>query len=362
MKHRLPIMFAVGTAICWGLYGPILTKARHPGLPPLPPPEGWSAFKPYVGIGLAYLVLAIVGGLIMMRVKGDTYSFSGSQAPALKWGFAAGLLGALGALSLTSAMTSFQGPPHAELVMPIVFGGAVTVVGLHAAISHGQIKKLMAVGMLLTGVGIVLVAANTSHQKKPAGDAVTAEKTESTSSKTESNAPVKPILFALGTAICWGLYGPTLQHSRAPGSPPTPPPDGWSPFKPYVGIGLAYLVLAIVGGLIMMKVNGDTFSFTGDHQAALTWGFGAGCLGALGALSLTSAMSTFTVKPIPELVMPIVFGGAVTIVGVQAAIGQGDFNPMMGLGIVITGVGIVLVAGNTPHGPGHKPAEPVSEA
>ena len=93
MKHRLPILFAVGTAICWGLYGPILTKARHPGLPPLPPPEGWSAFKPYVGIGLAYLVLAIVGGLIMMRVKGDTYSFSGSQAPALKWGFAAGLLG-----------------------------------------------------------------------------------------------------------------------------------------------------------------------------------------------------------------------------------------------------------------------------
>ncbi|MDC0176474.1 hypothetical protein OAJ60_06040, partial [Planctomycetaceae bacterium] len=145
-------------------------------------------------------MLAIVGGLIMMRVKGDTYSFSGSQAPALKWGFAAGLLGALGALSLTSAMTSFQGPPHAELVMPIVFGGAVTVVGLHAAISHGQIKSLMAVGMLLTGVGIVLVAANTSHHKKSAPDAATAEKTESTSSNTESSTPVKPILFALGTA------------------------------------------------------------------------------------------------------------------------------------------------------------------
>ena len=116
-----------------------------------------------------------------------------------------------------------------------------------------------------------------------------------------------PILFALGTALCWGLYGPTLQHARAPGSPPAPPPDGWSPFKPYVGIGLAYLVLAIIGGLIMMKVKGDSFSFTGKQSPALTWGFAAGVLGALGALCLTSAMSTFNGKPIPELIMPIVF-------------------------------------------------------
>ena len=74
-----------------------------------------------------------------------------------------------------------------------------------------------------------------------------------------------PIIFALGTALCWGLYGPTLQHARAPGSPPSPPPEGWSPFKPYVGIGLAYLVLAIIGGLIMMKIKGDTFSFSGKQ-------------------------------------------------------------------------------------------------
>lgn len=354
MKHRVPILFAIGTAVCWGLYGPTLQKARHPE--GLLPPDGWSAFKPYVGIGLAYLVLAIFGGLIMMRIKRDTYSFSGKQAPALKWGFAAGILGALGALCLTSAMTSFEGPPHAELVMPIVFGGAVTVVGLHAAISHGQIRSLMAVGMVLTGVGIVLVAANTPHQRKAKSGTPDVEAT--VEPDVESSLPVKPILFALGTALCWGFYGPTLQHSRAPGSPPAPPPEGWSPFKPYVGIGLAYLVLAIVGGLVMMKFQGDSFSFTGDHSNALTWGFAAGCLGALGALSLTSAMSTFTGKPIPELVMPIVFGGAVTIVGLYAANNQGDMSIWMAAGILLTGVGIVLVAGNTPHGPGHRPTPP----
>ena len=166
-----------------------------------------------------------------------------------------------------------------------------------------------------------------------------------------------PMLFALGTALCWGLYGPTLQYSRAPGSPPAPPPDGWSPFKPYVGIGLAYLVLAIIGGLIMMKVKGDSFSFTGKQSPALTWGFAAGVLGALGALSLTSAMSTFAGKPIPELVMPIVFGGAVTVVGIHAAITHGSMKPMMGVGILLTGVGIVLVASNTPHGSGQKPPD-----
>ena len=72
----------------------------------------------------------------------------------------------------------------------------------------------------------------------------------------------------------------------------------------------------------------------------------------MGALSLTSAMSTFQGKPIPELVMPIVFGGAVTIVGIHAAITHGEMKPMMGLGILLTGIGIVMVATNTPHGPG----------
>jgi len=161
-----------------------------------------------------------------------------------------------------------------------------------------------------------------------------------------------PILFALGTALCWGFYGPVLQYSRAPGG--EPPPEGWSPFKPYVGIGLAYLVLAIFGGLIMMKLKGDTFSFTGKQSNALTWGFAAGTLGALGALSLTAAMSSFVAKPLPHLVMPIVFGGAVLIVGLQGVVTHGEIKPWMIVGIVLTGVGIVLVAFNTPHGPAHR--------
>ena len=106
MKIPLPILFAIGTALCWGLYGPVVANARSSMRPPL-----WSPFKPYVGIGLAYIVIAFIGGLIAMKIKGDSFAFTGEQSAAGTWGFAAGALGALGALSLTSAMLSFAGPP-----------------------------------------------------------------------------------------------------------------------------------------------------------------------------------------------------------------------------------------------------------
>ena len=73
-----------------------------------------------------------------------------------------------------------------------------------------------------------------------------------------------PILFALGTAMCWGMYGPALGNARSTVKPPHP--DFWSPFKPYVFIGVAYLVIAIAGGLIAMKVKGDSFSYEGGNS------------------------------------------------------------------------------------------------
>ena len=56
-----------------------------------------------------------------------------------------------------------------------------------------------------------------------------------------------PVIFALCTAMCWGMYGPTIGNAQS---------RAWSPFKPYVFIGIAYLVLAIGGGLIAMKLKG----------------------------------------------------------------------------------------------------------
>lgn len=172
----IPILFACGTALCWGLYGPTIQHARSAT-------GEWSAFKPYVFIGVAYLVWACVGGLIGMSMKGDTYSYTGTQSPAMTWGFIAGSLGAIGAFSLTSAMLSGGKP---LFVMPIVFGGAVTVTAIVSIIELKDLSKvspMLWVGMVAVFVGVVLVASNTPHAsppKKPAGDS------EHTSTSTQT--------------------------------------------------------------------------------------------------------------------------------------------------------------------------------
>ncbi len=150
-----------------------------------------------------------------------------------------------------------------------------------------------------------------------------------------------PFVFALGTALCWGLYGPTLGTARLADV-------DHSPFKPYVGIGIAYLVIAIVGGLVGMWYKGDSFVFTGGGTV---WGIAAGTLGALGALSLTLCMFSGGAR-IPHAVMPVVFGGAVTIAALYPLLTSGGHlraSPMLWVGIIGMAICIVIVAANTPH-------------
>jgi len=153
-----------------------------------------------------------------------------------------------------------------------------------------------------------------------------------------------PILFALLTGLFWGMYGPALGQARS---------ALLSPFKPYVAIGVAYLVWGIIGGVVGMIYKGDSFSFTG---AGATWGFIAGSLGAWGALTLTLAMFSGGTA-MPQIVMPVVFGGAVSvsaIVTVIMARGQATTNPWLWVGIVGMAICIVIVAYNTPHVAPHK--------
>ncbi|TWT82025.1 hypothetical protein CA13_34800 [Planctomycetes bacterium CA13] len=168
------------------------------------------------------------------------------------------------------------------------------------------------------------------------------------------NKMLIPILFALGTAIFWGCYGPAIGNAQSPrgiDGRPMVPPEGWTPFKPYVFIGIAYLVIAIAGGLIMMKVKGDTFSYSGSHFATAKWGFLAGTLGAGGALCLTTAMMTSRGNAL--LIMPIVFGGAVSITALVSVLrlhAATVVSPMLWVGMLVTVIGVVIVARNTPHG------------
>jgi hypothetical protein len=161
----------------------------------------------------------------------------------------------------------------------------------------------------------------------------------------------RPLLFALMTALFWGLYGPVVAESRA---------DLKSPFKPYVLIGLAYLVWGIGGGLLGMWQKGDNLSFPG---LGIVWGFIAGSLGAWGALTLTLAIYN---GGKPYLVMPIVFGGAVTVSAVVALVkeaGHAEFHPLLFVGILGVVASAALVAYYTPHAaPAAAPARQAAES
>jgi hypothetical protein len=153
MRNLVPVLFALSTALTWGLYGPILAKARDAELSP---------FKPYVLIGVAYLVIAIFGGVVGMLIKGDNFSFSGLGTT---WGLIAGALGAFGALFLTLCMYNGGARiPHA--VMPIVFGGAVTVSALYTLFSSGgrlQASPMLWVGIVGMLVCVIIITANAPH-------------------------------------------------------------------------------------------------------------------------------------------------------------------------------------------------------
>lgn len=178
-KVLLPILFALGTALFWGCYGPTIGNAQAPKVNGAP---AWSPFKPYVFIGVAYLVISIIGGLFMMKARGDSFDYFGANFPSMKWGFLAGTLGALGALCLTSAMMYSKG--NALLVMPIVFGGAVTVTALVSVYRAGvQPSPFLWGGVGLTALGVIITAMNTPHghaASHPPGDTSAAHGEEHT--------------------------------------------------------------------------------------------------------------------------------------------------------------------------------------
>ncbi len=170
--------------------------------------------------------------------------------------------------------------------------------------------------------------------------------------------PLLPVIFASLTALFWGMYGPAIGFARTA--------EGNNPFKPYLMIGVAYLIWAILGGAAGMVYTKVPFSFSG---VGVTWGFIGGTLGAFGALTLTLAMFSFEGKPKPELVMPIVFGGAVTvnaITNLVLAARQGsthETSPWLWVGMFGVAASIVVVATFTPHvPPTMKPTTPVSPA
>ncbi len=142
------------------------------------------------------------------------------------------------------------------------------------------------------------------------------------------------ILLAIGAALSWGFYGPTLHGGQV---------KLGSPFRALLCVGLAYMLVGVVVPLVALAAQGQLGSrgWTMDGFTQATF---AGVLGALGAVCIIYA---FRAGGLPTYVMPLVFGGAPLVnvlVSMYLHPPKVPPNPLLwvGFGFVIIGASLVL--------------------
>src|ERR1044072_128395 len=80
------------------------------------------------------------------------------------------------------------------------------------------------------------------------------------------------ILFALGAALSWGLYGPALHNGQV---------QLGSPMKALLCVGVAYFLIGVLVPVASLTSQGGLNGFTMKGSVAATLG---GTLGAAGAV------------------------------------------------------------------------------
>lgn len=133
------------TALCWGVYGPLLHKGQMLM-------QG-SRLRPLVCVGVAYFVIAVVlpTAKLLLQPEDSNFTFNGTL-----WSLAGGAAGAVGALGVIMAF-NFGGKPI--YVMPLVFGCAPvvnTLIGIQIQ-GAGSINPFFYAGLILVVVGAVTV-------------------------------------------------------------------------------------------------------------------------------------------------------------------------------------------------------------
>ena len=147
------------------------------------------------------------------------------------------------------------------------------------------------------------------------------------------------LLFAMITVCSWGVYGVLLHTGQMSMMDPV---NGR--YKAFLFVGVAYLLTAVIGSLIVLKMNGVEWSFPAK---GMTWSTLAGVAGALGAFGVLLA---FGAKGTPQVVMAIVFAGAPIVNAVVAMIahppagGWGALSWPFLLGIAMAVLGGCLVS------------------
>lgn len=334
MTHVFGMLAAIAlTAICWGVYGPVLHFGRD---------AMQSALRPFVCVGLAYFLIAVIAPVALLWRGGEKGSWTST---GVLWSLLTGAAGALGALGVILALTAGGNPIY---VMPLVFGGAPVVNTLMSAYlnkSFYQLKAPFLAGLILviTGAVTVLIFKPQVHATpNPPSVAATVEAEAGDIDGVEKKAEhFIEILLAVCLALLgWGVYGPVL-HKGQTGM-------GGSRFRPLICIGIAYFLIAVLVPLALLQPLQDKGSW---NFVGIAWSTAAGSLGAIGALGTILA---FACGGKPFTVMPVVFGCAPVINTLTTLSLSGTptsaLSPFFLAGILIVGVGAATVLTFGPRG------------
>jgi hypothetical protein len=293
MRNLPAVLLCIAVAfLSWGTYGILV----HHGNELMASP-----FKAFVGVGVAYFLIAVVPPVLILTSHPEKgkWSLGGSLLSLL-----AGSVGAFGALGIIFAFW-YGGKPI--YVMPLVFGCAPvvnTLVTMSLTRSFNNINPVFLVGLAMVLGGAVGVLVTKPTPSAPATEVIAAAVDATAVSEAADAAPViKPetsivmiVISVIAAALCWGAYGPVLHLGQAR--------MGGSRLRPFICVGLAYFLIAVAFPLIYMNVAADAGSYT---MSGMLWSIAGGAAGAIGALGIIYAFN-FGGKPI--FVMPLVFGFA----------------------------------------------------
>ena len=153
--QMLMIALSIGlTALCWGSYGPVLHRGQAK--------MAGSRLRPFICVGLAYFVIAVIVPFMAIATEDAEWTAGG-----ISWSLFAGAVGAIGALGIIMAF-NFGGKPI--IVMPLVFGGAPVVNTFTTVLSEGTIGQLSgafggSLALVIGGAVMVLIFAPKPGQK-----------------------------------------------------------------------------------------------------------------------------------------------------------------------------------------------------
>jgi hypothetical protein len=147
--------------------------------------------------------------------------------------------------------------------------------------------------------------------------------------RKEGKSKMLWIMFAIGAALCWGVYGPALHKGQTLLG---------NPLKALFCVGVAYMLIGVLVPLVGLGGLG------GFNSGGAIWSGLGGALGALGAVCIIWA---FKSGGLPNYVMPLVFGGAPVInviVSMATHPPKNAVNPLLYLGflLAVVGAGMVL--------------------